>query len=96
MSTPEELIAIIDRITSNAHTDVDILTLRQMLSGVVAIGARSLAINGDANGATISTGDGNTILHITFQADGLRVGESTYQAAIPNSKTLGRVSRLRG
>ena len=79
MSTPEELIAIIDRITSNAHTDVDILTLRQMLSGVVAIGARSLAINGDANGATISTGDGNTILHITFQADGLRVGESTYQ-----------------
>jgi len=75
MSTPKELLGIVDRITHNTHTDADLLVLRQMLGGAIATGERSLAIRGDANGATIATGDGNKILNITFQADGLRVGE---------------------
>jgi predicted NACHT family NTPase len=78
---PEESVdIIIDRIVGGTHADKDIQKLRQMFrGGAVANGARSVAIKRDANGATITTGDGNTILNIVFQADGLRIGEKIYR-----------------
>jgi len=79
MFIPEELVDIIKRIASNTHTEADLQKLGQIFDVTVAAGERSIAINRDANGATIATGDGNTILNITFQADGLQIGENVYQ-----------------
>jgi Effector-associated domain 10 len=79
MFIPEELVDIIKRIASNTHTEDDLQRLGQMFGVTVPAGERSVAINRDANGATITTGDGNTILNITFQADGLRIGDKDYE-----------------
>jgi predicted NACHT family NTPase len=77
MFIPEELVDIIKRIASSTHTEADLQKLGQIFDVTVAAGERSIAINRDANGATITTGD--TILNITFQADGLLIGEKVYQ-----------------
>ena len=77
MSNPEELGTIVERIVKGVHTDGDIRALRQMLSIAVASGDRSVAINGDANRATISTG--NTIVNIAIQADGLRIDDRVFR-----------------
>lgn len=79
MSVPDDLIAIVDRIANGIHTNADLEVLRGMLSGVVAAGAGSVAVRGDANGATIVTGSGNTILNVTFRADGLEIDGCTYR-----------------
>jgi tetratricopeptide (TPR) repeat protein len=78
MSSPEELVDIIKRIASKTHTDADLQRLGQIFGVTVAAGERSIAINRDANGATITTGD-TIILNIAFQADGLLIGEKVYQ-----------------
>lgn len=77
MFIPEELVDIIKRIGSGTHTDADLQRLGQIFCVTVAAGERSIAINRDPNGATITTGD--TILNIIFQADGLQIGEKVYQ-----------------
>jgi energy-coupling factor transporter ATP-binding protein EcfA2 len=77
MFIPEELVDIIQRIGSSTHTDADLQRLGQIFGVTVAAGERSIAINQDTNGATITTGD--TILNIIFQADGLLIGEKVYQ-----------------
>ncbi|MEA5447556.1 NACHT domain-containing protein [Leptolyngbya sp. CCNP1308] len=79
MSVPEELLASIDRILNGHPDDADWLQLQQLRLGAVAPGSQSVAINQSADGATITTGDGNHILNIVFQANGLRVGERDYQ-----------------
>jgi energy-coupling factor transporter ATP-binding protein EcfA2 len=79
MSVPEELLASIDRILNGHPDDADWLQLQQLRLGAVASGSRSVAINQSADGAIITTGDGNHILNIVFQANGLRVGERDYQ-----------------
>lgn len=79
MSVPEELLASIDRILNGHPDDADWLQLQQLRLGAVASGSRSVAINQSADGAIITTGDGNTILNVVFQANGLRVGERNYQ-----------------
>lgn len=78
MLTPE-LIAIVDRIATGTHTDADIQALREALGGAVAAGERSVAVQGDANGATITTGNGNIVLNITFQSDGVQIDDRRYQ-----------------
>jgi predicted NACHT family NTPase len=55
--------------------------LREALGGAVATGERSVAVQGDANGATITTGNGNIILNITLQADGVQIDDRRYQGA---------------
>jgi Effector-associated domain 10 len=79
MFIPEELVDIIKRISSGTHTDADLQRLGQIFCVTVAAGERSIAINQDTNGATIATGDGNTIINIIFQADGFQIGENVYQ-----------------
>ncbi|MBW4474948.1 MAG: HEAT repeat domain-containing protein [Stenomitos rutilans HA7619-LM2] len=81
MFTPEELIAIVERIKTDIHSDADLQVLQQMSGNTVAAGTRSLAITGDANGAAIATGNGNTILNIIFQADGVQIDDRRYQGA---------------
>jgi len=79
MTQSQELQSTIHRIANNAHTDADLQVLRQIFGSSAAIGRRSVAIGGNANGATIATGDGNVILNITFQADRIQVGDKIYQ-----------------
>jgi energy-coupling factor transporter ATP-binding protein EcfA2 len=79
MFIPEELVDIIKRIGSCTHTESDLQRLGQLFGATVAAGTRSISINREANGATLVTGDGNTILNITFQADGLRIGDKDYE-----------------
>jgi HEAT repeat protein len=75
MSIREELLDSIDRILRSPQPDEDLQWLRQILGRISASSNRSVAINKDVNGATIVTGDGNIIVSITFQANGLRIGE---------------------
>jgi HEAT repeat protein/energy-coupling factor transporter ATP-binding protein EcfA2 len=79
MSIPDDLIAIVNRIANGIHTNAGLEVLRGMLSSVVAAGAGSVAIRGDANGATIVTGNGNAILNVAFRADGLEIDGCTYR-----------------
>jgi WD40 repeat protein len=87
MSILEELVDIIQRVIDKIHTDEDLHRLQQLLSdgdfqkmqsmvdGALASGDRSVAINQDATGAIITTGDGNTIINITLQANDLQIVE---------------------
>jgi energy-coupling factor transporter ATP-binding protein EcfA2 len=79
MSVPKELIPTIRRILDGHFTNTDELFLQRLFGDARASGERSLAINGDANGATIATGDGNIILNVVFQKDSLRFLETDYQ-----------------
>lgn len=81
MSTPEDLIAIVNRLATNTHTDADLQGFRKALGDAVATGTRTVAIQGDANGATITTGNSNIVLNITFQADGVQIDDRRYQGA---------------
>lgn len=78
MSIAEDLSIAISRILDGCGNDSDILTLRKLLGSAVASGKRSVAINGDVTGATITTGDGNRILNVVFQADGIRFNGEQY------------------
>ena len=73
MSVSEDLRATILRILEGSDTGSDISTLKELISGAAASGDSAVAINGDAKGATITTGDGNRILNVVFQVDGISI-----------------------
>jgi energy-coupling factor transporter ATP-binding protein EcfA2 len=55
----------------------------------MAQGDRAVAIAGDAQAATITTGDGNVVLNVVFQADGLQIaGQSVRGQAVEMLRQL--------
>ena len=76
----EELRAAIVQIASRANAETT-NELRQRLGTTVASGERSVAISGDARGATITTGDSHTTINIDFQSDGLIIDGQIYRGA---------------
>jgi HEAT repeat protein/energy-coupling factor transporter ATP-binding protein EcfA2 len=74
MDIAEESEDIVGRIGIGIHTPADLERLKQI---IVASGSRSVATH-NANGAVITTGDGNQIINIVFQGDGFRTEDGTY------------------
>jgi energy-coupling factor transporter ATP-binding protein EcfA2 len=55
----------------------------------MAQGDRAVAIAGDAQAATITTGDGNVVLNVVFQADGLQIaGQAVQGQAVETLRQL--------
>ena len=73
----EDLRAAIVQIASRADAET-INELRQLFGTTVASGERSVAVSGDARGATITTGDSHTSINIAFQSDGISIDGQTY------------------
>ena len=72
MMKPDEFAAVIEQIVSCMQTEAAITALQQAFNNATAPGDCAVAINGDANHATIATGNGNIVLNITFQSDGVQ------------------------
>jgi hypothetical protein len=89
MTLPNSLSEIVTRINQGLLTEADLQALSQMISSAMAQGDRAVAIAGDAQAATITTGDGNVVLNVVFQADGLQIaGQSVQGQAVETLRQL--------
>jgi predicted NACHT family NTPase len=79
MTLPNSLSEIVTRINQGSLTEADLQALSQIIGSAIAQGDRAVAISGDAQAATITTGDGNLVLNIVFQADGLQIAGKAMQ-----------------
>jgi HEAT repeat protein/energy-coupling factor transporter ATP-binding protein EcfA2 len=75
-TTKDDLEYIAWRINDDANTPAHLL--EQFREIIAARGNRSVAINRDANGAFIITGDNNVILNIPSQGDVFQAGDFRY------------------
>lgn len=73
MTAAEDLQTAIAQLLNDDYPTEGLLRLRRLLSKAIASADRSVSIQGDVNGATITTGDGNKIVNIVFQSDGLTI-----------------------
>jgi predicted NACHT family NTPase len=73
MTLPNSLSKIVTRINQGSLTEADLQAVAQIISSATAQGERAVAIAGNAQAATITTGDGNVVLNVVFQADGLQI-----------------------
>jgi HEAT repeat protein/energy-coupling factor transporter ATP-binding protein EcfA2 len=89
MNPPNSLSEIVTRINQGSVTEADLQVLSQLISSAMAQGDRAVAIAGDAQAATITTGDGNVVLNVVFQADGLQIaGQSVQGQAVETLRQL--------
>jgi energy-coupling factor transporter ATP-binding protein EcfA2 len=89
MTLPNSLSEIVTRINQGSLTEADLQVLSQLISSAIAQGDRAVAIAGDAQAATITTGDGNVVLNVVFQADGLQIaGQSVQGQAVETLRQL--------
>lgn len=82
MTPANSLSEIVTRINQGQLTEADLTVLSDVIGNAVAQGDRAVAITGDAQAATITTGDGNVVLNILFQADGLRIAGQSVQGQV--------------
>lgn len=89
MTLPNSLSEIVARMNQGSLTEADLQALSQIISSAIAQGDRAVAIAGDAQAATITTGNGNFVLNIVFQADGLQIaGQSVQGQAVETLRQL--------
>jgi HEAT repeat protein len=89
MTIPNSLSEIVTRINQGSLTEADLQALAQSIGSAMAQGDRAVAIAGDAQAATITTGDGNVVLNVVFQADGLQIaGQSVQGQAVETLRQL--------
>ena len=89
MTPTNSLSEIVTRINQGSLTEADLQALAQIISSATAQGDRAVAIAGDAQAATITTGDGNVVLNVVFQADGLQIaGQAVQGQAVETLRQL--------
>lgn len=89
MTLSNSLLEIVTRINQGSLTETDLQALSQVIRCAIAKGDRAVAIAGDAQGATITTGNGNVVLNVSFQNDGLQIaGQSVQGQAVETLRQL--------